>query len=49
MKHYVVDAYVEKVFEGNPAGIYVMEQWLADELMYAIAIENNLSETDFNV
>jgi PhzF family phenazine biosynthesis protein len=49
MRYYVVDAFAEKVFEGNPAGVCVMEQWLADELMQKIAIENNLSETAFTV
>ena len=49
MKYYVVDAFAEKVFEGNPAGVCVLEQWLTDELMHVIAIENNLSETAFTV
>lgn len=49
MKYYVVDAFAEKVFEGNPAGICIMEQWLPDDMMQNIAIENNLSETAFAV
>jgi PhzF family phenazine biosynthesis protein len=49
MKQYVVDAFAEKVFEGNPAGVCVMDQWLPDELMQKITIENNLSETAFTV
>ncbi|MBV7507693.1 PhzF family phenazine biosynthesis protein [Bacillus sp. sid0103] len=49
MKYYVVDAFAEKVFEGNPAGVCVMEKWLPDEIMQKIAIENNLSETAFAV
>jgi len=49
MKYYVVDAFAEKVFEGNPAGVCVMDQWLSDNLMQNIAIENNLSETAFTV
>lgn len=49
MKYYVVDAFAEKVFEGNPAGVCVMDQWLKDTLMQKIAIENNLSETAFTV
>lgn len=28
MKYYVVDAFAEKVFEGNPAGVCIMEEWL---------------------
>jgi len=49
MKYYVVDAFAEEVFEGNPAGVCVMDDWLADDLMQKIAIENNLSETAFAV
>ncbi|AVQ46174.1 PhzF family phenazine biosynthesis protein [Clostridium botulinum] len=49
MKYYVVDAFAEKVFEGNPAGVCIMKQWLPDETMQKIAIENNLSETAFAV
>lgn len=49
MKYYIVDAFAENVFEGNPAAVCVMEEWLADELMLKIAVENNLSETAFAV
>ncbi|MEH7380198.1 PhzF family phenazine biosynthesis protein [Bacillus sp. JJ1533] len=49
MKYYVVDAFAEKVFEGNPAGVCVMEEWPSDETMQKIAMENNLSETAFAV
>ncbi|MDU4960080.1 MAG: PhzF family phenazine biosynthesis protein [Sporomusaceae bacterium] len=49
MKYYVVDAFAEKIFEGNPAGVCVLENWLSDELMQKIAMENNLSETAFTV
>lgn len=49
MKYYVVDAFAEKVFEGNPAGVCVMNEWIPDDIMQKIAIENNLSETAFAV
>ena len=49
MKQYVVDAFTDKVFAGNPAAICIMEQWLPDETMQKIAVENNLSETAFAV
>lgn len=49
MKYYVVDAFAEKVFEGNPAAICVLDEWLPDALMQKIAMENNLSETAFTV
>lgn len=48
-KYYVVDAFADKVFEGNPAGVCILEEWLPKELMQAIALENNLSETSFAV
>lgn len=49
MDYYVVDAFAEKVFSGNPAGICIMECWPAATTMQAIAAENNLSETAFAV
>lgn len=49
MKYYIVDAFAEKVFEGNPAGVCILNEWLSEELMLKIAIENNLSETAFAV
>jgi len=47
MKYYVVDAFAEKVFKGNPAGVCVLEEKLDTETMQKIAAENNLSETAF--
>lgn len=44
-----VDAFAEKVFEGNPAAIVPLTHWLADDVMQAIAAENNLAETAFFV
>lgn len=49
MKQYIVDAFTDKVFAGNPAAICILETWLTDELMISITIENNLSETAFVV
>ncbi|WP_342421062.1 PhzF family phenazine biosynthesis protein [Paenibacillus sp. FSL E2-0178] len=49
MKYYVVDAFAEKLFEGNPAGVCIMKDWLPDKTMQQIAAENNLSETAFAV
>ena len=49
MKQYVVDAFTDKVFAGNPAAVCVMQEWLPDELMMSITKENNLSETAFAV
>lgn len=49
MKYYVVDAFAQHVFEGNPAGVCILENWLPDEAMQNISTENNLSETAFAV
>jgi phenazine biosynthesis protein PhzF family len=49
MKMYIADAFAEKPMEGNPAAVCVMDEWLPDEMMQKIAIENNLSETAFTV
>lgn len=49
MKQYIVDAFTERVFGGNPAAVCVMDSWLPDSLMMNITVENNLSETAFAV
>ena len=49
MKQYVVDAFTDKVFAGNPAAVCIMNEWISDELMMNITRENNLSETAFAV
>ena len=49
MIQYVVDAFTDRVFSGNPAAICVMDSWISDELMMNITKENNLSETAFVV
>lgn len=49
MKCYIVDAFAEQVFEGNPAAVCIMEAWISDNKMQLIAKENNLSETAFAV
>jgi PhzF family phenazine biosynthesis protein len=46
---YQVDAFASRVFAGNPAAVVPLERWLPDEVLQAIATENNLSETAFFV
>jgi PhzF family phenazine biosynthesis protein len=46
---YQVDAFARRVFEGNPAAVCPLDAWLPDDLLQAIATENNLSETAFFV
>lgn len=44
-----IDAFAERVFQGNPAAVCPLDAWLPEALMQAIAAENNLSETAFCV
>jgi PhzF family phenazine biosynthesis protein len=46
---YQVDAFASRVFAGNPAAVCPLESWLPDDVMQAIAAENNLAETAFFV
>ncbi len=46
---YQVDAFADDVFNGNPAAVIPLFEWLSDELMQSIAEENNLAETAFFV
>lgn len=48
-KIYQVDAFAEKIFSGNPAAVCPLENWLSDDLLQKIAMENNLAETAFYV
>ncbi|MCL2632847.1 MAG: PhzF family phenazine biosynthesis protein, partial [Coriobacteriia bacterium] len=55
MRYFVVDAFTDTLFKGNPAGVCLVEPshasltggWPSDQLMQSIAAENNLSETAF--
>ncbi len=49
IKTYQIDAFANKVFEGNPAMVVPLDVWIDDKLMQKIAQENNLSETAFFV
>lgn len=44
-----VDAFASKAFSGNPAAVMPLENWLPDDVLQAIAAENNLAETAFTV
>jgi predicted PhzF superfamily epimerase YddE/YHI9 len=46
---YQVDAFTSKIFEGNPAAVCPLKQWISEDIMQNIAQENNLSETAFFV
>ncbi|MBT1181974.1 PhzF family phenazine biosynthesis protein [Bifidobacterium sp. CP2] len=49
IRQYVVDAFTDQVFRGNPAAVCLPESWPSDELMADIAMENRFSETAFAV
>lgn len=44
-----VDAFADRPFTGNPAAVMPLETWLPDDVLQAIAEENNLSETAFTI
>lgn len=48
LPYYHVDAFTDRLFRGNPAGVILLSSgWLAEQVMQKIAYENNLSETAF--
>jgi len=47
MQYHVIDVFTDKLFEGNPAGVCILDKWLPDNILQSIAAENNLSETAF--
>lgn len=46
---YIADAFVDGPFSGNPAAVCMLEYWLPDHILQAIAAQHNLSETAFIV
>ena len=49
IRYFEIAAFTNKAFSGNPAGVCLLEEWLADAQLQAIAAENNLAETAFVV
>lgn len=49
LRIFQVDAFAEQVFQGNPAAVCPLENWLPDSLLQHIAAENNLAETAYFV
>src|SRR5690348_1831775 len=46
---YQIDAFTSQIFGGNPAAVVLLDSWLPDRALQAIAAENNLAETAFVV
>lgn len=49
IKIFQVDAFTDHLFGGNPAAVCPLDNWLENEILQNIAIENNLAETVFFV
>jgi PhzF family phenazine biosynthesis protein len=47
LKVYVVNAFAESAFGGNPAAVISLREWPTEDLMQQIAMQHNLSETAF--
>ncbi|AZA77188.1 PhzF family phenazine biosynthesis protein [Chryseobacterium sp. G0186] len=44
---YQIDAFTEEIFHGNPACVVPLKDWLPDETLLKIALENAVAETAF--
>ena len=42
LKYYVADAFADNIFEGNPAGVCILEQWISEEKMNKIKMGESL-------
>ena len=40
---------LSEIFKGNPAAVCPLSEWIPDDVMQNIAMENNLSETAFYI
>lgn len=45
--YYIIHAFTDKLFGGNPACVIALQEWLPDQLLLRIAKENGLPETAF--
>ncbi len=49
LKLFQIDAFADNIFQGNPAAVCPLREWLPEQILQAIAMENNLSETAYFV
>ena len=49
MEQFIIDAFTEKIFCGNPAAVCILKNFPEEKIMLNISKENNLSETAFAV
>lgn len=45
MKYFIVDAFTENLFQGNQAGVCLLDKWIDTSVMQNIVADNNLAET----
>lgn len=48
-RYFVVDAFTNRPFQGNPAAVVPLDHWKEDAWLQSVAMEMNLSETAFLV
>lgn len=46
---YQIDSFTDKIFQGNPACVVPLDNWLSDDLLLKITKENAVAETAFFV
>jgi PhzF family phenazine biosynthesis protein len=49
LRYFVVDAFTDRPFSGNPAAVVPLSEWKDDSWLQNVAMEMNLSETAFVV
>ena len=49
LPYHVVNAFTDSTFGGNPAAVMLLDKWLPDAQLQALAAQHNLSETAFLV
>jgi PhzF family phenazine biosynthesis protein len=49
LRCFVVDAFTNRPFAGNPAAVVSLAEWRDDAWLQSVAMEMNLSETAFLV
>ncbi len=49
LPYWHVDAFADRPFAGNQAAVMILDEWLEDATLQAIAAENNFAETAFLV
>ena len=49
LRYFIVDAFTNRRFAGNPAAIIPLAKWADDQWLQNVAMEMNLSETAYLV